>query len=373
MRLRTITRWAHLWLGLIGGVFICLMGFTGGVVGLRPQIATLLSPAAPKVQTCQSSPDWNAAARDIASYAHSEINRIYGPYGSDTRYRFRMATDQPAIYRHLIYDACSGRILGSVSLAWMDWTVDLHHNLLAGKSGRVWAGFFGVAMLASGLTGLLVWALTKPSLRAAFQVQLRWSRATPRQLHRALGVLAMLLLMLEAFTGLWLCFPQTMRGMLTAVAPPPEDVRPARAPHGGDSSQAAGLGDIMAAARTAVPDGSVREIRLPEGTGTVQVRMWRPGDFRSLGNNVVYVSSANAHVLGVDRFAERSASNRFTQAMAGLHYDEWGGLPFRVLSAVAGLVTPLLFISGLLLWWYSRPRRNSAELRKTPEEAAAVI
>jgi uncharacterized iron-regulated membrane protein len=361
------------WLGITGGLFICVMGFTGGVVGLRPQIASLISPAVPDVQVCQASPDWNAAGRDIAVYAHSQINRIYGPDESDSRYRFRMVTDQRAIYQHVIYDACSGRILGTANLAWMDWTVDLHHNLLAGKTGRIWAGFFGLAMLVSGVTGLILWLLTKPSLRTAFQVKLRWSRATPRQLHRAVGVFAMLFLMLEAFTGLWLCFPQTMGGMLSAVAPTPEDVRPARAPRGEAAAEHAGLGDLMAAALAAIPDGRIREIRLPDGNGSAQVRMWRPGDFRSTGNNVVYVSTANAQVLGLDRYAERSASNRFTQAMTGLHFDEWGGLPLRVLCAVAGLLTPVLFVSGLFLWWYTRPRRTArAAVEKVEQTAVAV-
>jgi hypothetical protein len=120
-QLRTITRCAHLWLGLTGGVFICLMGFTGGVAGLHPQITTLLSPAVPEVPACQSSPDWNVAARDIASYAHSEIYRIYGPYGSDSRYRFRMTTD--CLFRRSISTSSTTRVpvafrVPSISHGW---------------------------------------------------------------------------------------------------------------------------------------------------------------------------------------------------------------------------------------------------------------
>jgi uncharacterized iron-regulated membrane protein len=370
--LRKFIRWSHTWLGLTTGVFICLMGFTGGVVGLRPQIATLLSPPA-RTAGCVAAPDWNRAAADVTAFAGSDINRIYGPYGSDTRYHFRMATDRPVIYRHVIYDACSGRVLGSIGLAWMDWTVDLHHNLLAGRPGRLWAGAIGIVMLVGGLSGVFLWTLTKPDPRTAFRIQFGFTKRTPRELHRAVGLGAAVLLALEAFTGLWLCFPQTMRGMLTTVAPAQEDIRPARLPRGGDTSQRASLGDIMAAARAALPDGLVREIRLPEGGGAVQVRMWRTGDFRSLGNNVVFLSASDARVLGVDRYADRSASNRFTQAMAGLHYDEWGGLPFRVLSSVAGLLTPVLFVSGIFLWWYSRPRGKAPAAPKEPVNRAAAV
>ncbi len=392
--LRKAAVFAHLWLGLVAGVFISLMGFTGGIVGLRPQIASFLSPSSPQTANCQAT-DWNRAAQDVSSVTHTEINRVYGPYAPDTLYHFRMMTNTPTIYKHVIYDPCSGRILGSLDLAWMDWTVDLHHNLLAGNTGRLWAGVIGIAMLLSGLTGLLVWLCTRPDLSTAFAVQFRFSRRTPRELHRAIGLVAACFLVLEAFTGLWLCFPQAMRGMLTTVAAVPEDVRPVRAPRNpvpsamtpaaapnekkvgnaasGRPLAVAGFADIMAAAHNAIPDGFIREIRMPEGNGNVQVRMWRPGDFRSLGNNVVYISRSRAQILAVDRYADRSASNRFTQAMAGLHYDEWGGLPFRILSAIAGLLTPILFISGILIWWFSRRRKAVPSVRQSVVVTDAVL
>jgi uncharacterized iron-regulated membrane protein len=162
-----------------------------------------------------------------------------------------------------------------------------------------------------------------------------------------------------------------MRAMLVMVAPASENVR---APRGSSNDvEAAGLGAWMAAARTAIPDGAVREIRLPEGNGNVQIRMWRPGDFRILGNNVVFVSSSSAKVLAVDRYADRSASNRFTQAMAGLHYDEWGGFPFRLLSAIAGWLTPLLFVTGLLLAWSARKRKSSSAPRASAANQPVAV
>lgn len=378
--LRRFAVFAHLWPGLIAGIFICLMGFTGGIVGLRPQITSWLSRQ-PISANC-AEPDWNRAAEDVTAVTHTAINRVYGPYGSDPRWHFRMMTGTPTIYKHVIYDACAGRVLGTVDLAWMDRTVDLHHNLLSGNTGRTWAGWMGVAMLVSGLSGLFVWLLTKPNLRTAFSVRMAFTRRTPRDVHRAIGLVAVCFLLLEAFTGLWLCFPQAMRGMLTAVASVPEDVRPAKSPKATKMASdkpdkkeksLAGFADLMTAARNAMPDGLIREIRMPDGNGTVQFRMWRPGDFRSLGNNVVYVSRSKAQVLAVDRYSDRSGSNRFVQAMAGLHYDEWGGWPFRVLSTIAGLLTPVLFVSGILIWWYSRRRKLSVAARPAVSDAEAVL
>jgi uncharacterized iron-regulated membrane protein len=232
-------------------------------------------------------------------------------------------------------------------------------------------------MLVSGISGLLLWLLAKPDLRTVFQIPLRFSKRTPLEVHRLAGLGAACLLGLEAFTGLWLCFPQTMRGMLATAVPISADVRPARAPRNAASSTEpkarAGLGELIAAAHDAIPDGSIEEIRMPEGNGDVQIRMWRPGDFRSLGNNVVFLSGSTAQVRVVDRYADRPAANRFLQAMAGLHYDEWGGLPFRLAACAAGLATPLLFVTGILIWWYSRRRKHPSVLRQTHTDGVAAL
>jgi uncharacterized iron-regulated membrane protein len=115
----------------------------------------------------------------------------------------------------------------------------------------------------------------------------------------------------------------------------------------------------MKAAEIAIPGGVIREIRLPEGYGNVQVRMWLDGDFRSLGNNVATVDRASGDVVATDLYATKPASLRFIQAMAGLHYGEWGGLLYRTLYGVAGVVAALLFATGVLIWWL--PKRRAAK------------
>jgi uncharacterized iron-regulated membrane protein len=106
----------------------------------------------------------------------------------------------------------------------------------------------------------------------------------------------------------------------------------------------------MASAIAAVPDGRIREVRLPEDYGNVQIRMWRPGDFRSLGNNVVTVSNVTGRVIAVDLYAGKTGAQRYVQAMAGLHYAEWGGMAARWIYAVGGMATLLLFATGIMVW-----------------------
>jgi uncharacterized iron-regulated membrane protein len=211
-------------------------------------------------------------------------------------------------------------------------------------------------LLLSAAGGLVLLLLGRPTLRRLLQVQ--WTGNVRRSMfdtHRLAGALSVALLVVQSGTGLWLCYPQPLRAALNVLVRADADVRvPA-------SKQAApitaGLGDVMTAATRALPDADIREIRMPEGTGNVQVRMHRATDFRSLGNNVVFVDRATGTVRGVDLYDGKNAGNRFMQAMSGLHYAEWGGMTYRLLYGLAGLAAAVLWASGSLYWWL-RSRRS---------------
>ena len=368
--LRKSLAWSHLWLGLTGGLFFCLLGVTGTIVTFRPQIASFLSPPPVAPGDCGRAVDWNKAQLEIETTSGSTINRIYFPTAPDPRYHFRMRTGVDAIYTHVIYDACAWRVLGVANLQWLDWLVDLHHNLLAGRTGREVAGGIGVALLLSGIGGLALVVLSRPSLRRLFRFDPGANAPkTMFDLHRAVGVGAAALLLLQSFTALWLCFPQTMRGLMGRFVAVQTEARPPRA--GRDErahASPAGLGELISASERAVPDGRIREIRMPDGVGNVQVRMWREGDFRSLGNNVVSLDRVSARVMGVDLYSAKPGSSRWIQAMAGLHYGEWGGIAFRTIYGVAGLATVPLFVTGVLYWWL-RSRRSVADVRRASIES----
>jgi uncharacterized iron-regulated membrane protein len=357
--MRKLFRISHLWLGLIGGLFICLMSVSGALVTLRPPLAEWMAPARAS-QACTGGVDWNRTEQQLVAFANEPINRIYTFSGGDPRLHVRMRTSTDAIFDHVIYDTCANRVLGAINLKWMDWLVDFHHNLLAGRTGRNVAGVFGIALLLSAISGAFVWLFGRPDLRTAFRF--RAPAGSSRDWHRAFGLSTMIVLSLEAFTGVWLCFPDTMRSVLSVVASVPKDARPPRPKKDGVSTPPVSLAAVMTSALRAMPDGRVQEVRLPEGYGNVQVRMWRPGDFRSLGNNVVTISNVTGRVVGVDSYAAKTAAQRFIQAMAGLHYGEWGGLTFRWLYFAAGMLTLLLFITGLMLWWKQRASSSRRRL-----------
>lgn len=157
--------WIHLWLGLTAGLLFLLMGASGGVLALRPQISRWFFPTTVAAQACVSPVDWNHAERQVETFTGSRIDRIYFSGSDDPLVHFRMMSGQDKIYKHTIYDACAAQVAGAANLGWMDWLVDFHHNLRAGRTGRTFVGVIAIAMLASGVCGLLLWMLAGANVR----------------------------------------------------------------------------------------------------------------------------------------------------------------------------------------------------------------
>jgi len=115
-----------------------------------------------------------------------------------------------------------------------------------------------------------------------------------------------------------------------------------------------------------VPDGAFAELRMPDADGkSVQVRMRRAGDLRPGGNNTVTLDPSTAAVLSVERFADLTPLQKVVESVTPLHYGELGGVGYRVLLSVLGIVPLLLFISGFLIWWIPRRlrvKKKSVEL-----------
>lgn len=141
--LRRALWWAHASLGLPGGILFVLMGLSGAVPsGTQP---SFLSCATARGRL-QRSGRLDPRRRRDRNFAESDVLGIYwpAPDSGESRVRFRMQSPRRGRGNsYVIYDACARKILGYASLGWIDWIVDLHHDLLIEKNGKQWVGASG--------------------------------------------------------------------------------------------------------------------------------------------------------------------------------------------------------------------------------------
>jgi uncharacterized iron-regulated membrane protein len=106
--------------------------------------------------------------------------------------------------------------------------IRLHGNLLMGRAGRVYVGWLGLAMLALGISGLILWWPGRKRWRAAFLVK-RGARGLRlyRDLHNAIGIWTFVVLMTVSFSGVYLVFPQTVGAGIKRLLPSRDNDSPA--------------------------------------------------------------------------------------------------------------------------------------------------
>src|SRR5258708_36199023 len=114
----------HTWTGIIGGLFVSVLGLTGSVIVFRGAFerAALPKPSAGVVTGAARLDD---AAREVGRFRpDSQIRRVRFPESAGAPYIFQVESGAKKTER-IVADAATGRVTGVLVTGWMDWLVDL--------------------------------------------------------------------------------------------------------------------------------------------------------------------------------------------------------------------------------------------------------
>lgn len=368
---RTAWRTVHLALALIAGLWFAMLGVTGSLLVFHKEIDALLNP---ELLVRQSGDGDVPIAAAIATVGGSvgPVLRIDAPADNRGVYRLQARSrSAPAELVEVFVDPGSGEILGT--RAWRSNVVavlyDLHYTLLAGRSGRDFLGFVGLALLASVASGLYLWWPRGRSLRQALRIKAR-APAVRRlyDLHKSVGLPAAMLLAVSALSGATMQFPETTRTIVQALLPAASFETRAEA-------EARNIEHAILQARAIVPDGRVRRVLLPDGeAGAYRIYLRRPDEvLKSSGLNVVSIDRRSGTVASVRTTADFRGADWFVAWQFPLHNGEAFGLAGRIVIFFLGFAPLTLYVTGLMLWWSRRHarrarkrcRRNAREPRPT--------
>lgn len=376
----------HMWIGLILGLLLALLGLSGSILVYDTAIANLLSP--PPRATMKGE----ALSLDrIAEAAHAvagpgplqimlpreegeaivvRVGRMspMGPVPAQrlarSGGRVRAEGTRPGM--QVFVDPVSGVVLGTRNTMLppvLMFAHQLHGNFLMGRDGRLFVGWLGVAMLLLGGTGLVLWWPRRGQWKYAFFVRrtatgLRFHR----ELHAATGIWIFVVFMAVSFSGVVIAFPNTMTmfGGGTA-ARPTYNLRegPSIAPVEGATP--IGPAQALALARTALPDATPVSISMPARRNqTIAVNMLADG---AVGASV-YVDPWRARVVTV-----RDPSGSFLAWQRPLHQGAGLGPVWRALVFLTGFVPTLFVVTGVVMWLKKR-RRHMPMTAVLAEEGA---
>ncbi len=97
----------------------------------------------------------------------------------------------------------------------IEWLVDVHANLLGGKTGRMVNGIGALSLVVLCVTGAVIWWPGTRHWRRSLTVDWRTSFARINwDLHSALGFWAFPFVIVWAVSGTYFAFPQLFNGLL---------------------------------------------------------------------------------------------------------------------------------------------------------------
>ncbi len=341
----------HKILGLALAVYVLVMGLSGTILVFREPIQASLHPefASGPAPDFLASPDKaleNVRARYPAwlplsltwPHEHTPFWMVYllkGPQGL-------------AVY----VDTRSGAIVGAhdPKSDWLGTVETIHSNWSFGRNGRLFNGYGALGTILLSLSGFwLVW----PRLR---HLRLSSQLLRARDLHYSLGALSLFFLLGISFTGAYftwskyyLDFAKSYLGRTPEIqlAPLSQPTPPQTLP----------ISDLIARAQAALPGKPIQRIPIPNARYPYRV-VFREGPFSAFHLvSSVTLDPRNGQVLLVQALADRPRGDAFLGWISAFHFGAFGGWPVQWLWAAFGVIMSVLAVSGVQIWWRSRPRR----------------
>jgi len=376
MSARSIKAWSfvHKWTSLIATVFLLLLCVTGlplifyheidhwrGASVDPPELAHVAGRASLDAIVADARA---RRPRDAVQYVAAD------PDEPDVWYvSLGETADAPELTAYYTYDARTGELLGEYPLneGFMYVLYRLHYDMYAGLPGTLFLGFMGLMLVASLVSGVVLYGpfMTKlpfGTIRRDRSARTRWL-----DLHNLLGIATVVWVLVVGATGVvnTLAIPifgqwqATELAAMTAGyegAPPPADE--------------VSVEQALAAAHDAVPESRLSFIAFPGNEYA------SPHHFAAFMQGSTPLTSKLLTPVLIDaRTSEVTAKGTMPWYVTALllsqplHFGDYGGMPLKIVWALLDVIAIIVLASGIVLWLGKRSPAAARSEAATPAAA----
>lgn len=387
----------HRWAGLATAGFLIVIGLTGAVLAFQHELEAVVSP-----ELFTATPPPGRAATDFLdplavrarverAFPHARVDHLSFPVPGQSQMfyltpRRDPATGQPFPLAHdqAFANPYTGEVLGArlwgqlfadgfrrENLVPFIWRV---HEALALPHpwGKLFIGLVSVIWLVDCFVGLaLTFPRARPVLRkwrAAWLIKRKASRARRIfDIHRAGALWSWAGLLFFAFSGMMLNTYDVVYQPLMSLAFTFEPDRPARVPQAELTPvldwHAAHERGRAALQAMAANDGFTIEAEdslwYRPAFGAYMYRTRTSLDIRDTGGRSDLWIDGTTGVVRMARFDGRAASGDAISAwLRTLHTAQFGGVAYRILVSLVGVLVAVLSITGVLIWLRKARKRR---------------
>lgn len=372
-----IRKWSlvHKWTSLISTIFLLMLCITGLPLIFYHEVESALGytiepPELPGVTSTVTLDQIVEAAR-----AHDPAHVIqYVSREDDEKNAWFVAMGEtaqgPSPAAFYMFDARTGEFLHEYPLEQgvMNVLLRIHYDMFAGLPGALFLGFMGLLLVASLVSGTVLYGPFMRKLRFGSVRHDRSPRIRWLDLHNLLGIATLIWLCTVGVTGVinTLAVPiyeQWQTAELAAMSAPYKGAPPV--------TQLSSLDQVAATARRAVPDSDLSFIAFPGNEFAT------PHHYAAFMQGSTPLTSKLLIPVLIDAQTGELIDRRtlpwsVTALLISqpLHYGNYGGLPLKILWALLDLIAIVVLASGVYLWIKKRNLPIEARLGLLQTEGA---
>lgn len=362
-------RWLtlHLYLALILGFFFAVLGLTGSLSMLGEGLDHLLNPRL----SVEPSPGAKPSLDDLMAAVRREHPDYKGPWtlelprtpeDSLTAWFEKPLETRGQGYAPLMVavnpytgEVLANRFWGQTARTWL---LDLHSHLHLGRFGARWVGLMGIALMLSVLSGLYLWWPGLTRVRSIFRLRHEAGmNLFLFDLHRLIGLAGFIAISILAFTGFNLAYPGLGEALVGTSGMSHDADGPAIKSTGkAPADHPVTLEEVVLLARGPFPRAEIRQITTPEGPeGTYRVTFRQAFEVNQRHPmTAVWIDQYSGQIREVRNAARFSRGETLITTLWPLHTGEMLGGWGRLAWFLAGLMLPVLYVSGLVRWLIGR-------------------
>ena len=366
----------HLWIGVALGLYLIAISISGSILVFQRE----LLDDAPRLGDAQAGEPFSyeeLVRTALDAHPGESLNNI--DMRTDYRRVIRIGMKSDGGRDRIVFvDSVSRQIVEDEILQdqhpVMTFLEDLHNNLLGGRTGGLVNGAGGALLFVMCLTGLVLWWPGKMNWKRGLKVKwsARWTRVN-WDLHSAFGFWTLLVVAMWGLTGAYFIFPMPFQKLIVVFSPmshlqektsdwqPGQPILP--------------IDVFYSKAAQMYPQSKLAYLYMDVYRPHGRVQIYLSGDPTvpmTLLEDVVTFEPATGEILSDISSSNWSAGERLSLAAYSIHFGDFGGIFFKVLWALFGLILVLITVTGYLMWWNRVVRRKIYPPRKranTPSRA----
>lgn len=349
----------HKWLGLLAGIVILVMGISGSLIVFDDEIEDLIHrDVINQPNSSQPVSIDKAYASITATHPNWHVRFKFVPEKANRTIEAEIR--RPDARRFLYVHPATGEILRDLDSnnTFSFWMLKLHYQLHSGFVGEVILLIAGFMFIGSLITGF--WFYRKATWRVlTFKIRPRFRnlQSGSSELHRSIGVWALIFNLITAGTGTFILLTIVMTHVKSSGEPEPLPNPPAIE---------VSIDQMMEKARETYPGFDPSYISMPSDEGrsiTLYGHMDTDLPIHYMFSNYVRYHPETGQESSSFFIKDQPLSTHLYSVTYPLHFGDWGGIFIKMLYSFFGIAPAILSITGFMIW-RERGKRRKRKLQR---------